>query len=110
MSERQELAQRIADFVLNNEMTTPYGGDVVKSGNHYTVLFSKAAILDGAVDVYGPKFIQVKYQTQYRDLPAKASMVFESETNALDFLNKAFVIRDFDGALDVPTKRSYGPW
>jgi len=104
MSARQELAQRIANFILNNEMTTPYGGDVIKSGNHYTILFSKAAVLDGAVDVYGPKFIRIIYVTQYRAMPHRASPVFESETEALDFLNKAFVLRDFDAALAVPTK------
>jgi len=104
MSARQELAQRIADFIVNNRLTVPYGGDVNKSGNHYSVLFAAAAVLDGVVNVYGPKFIQVTYQTQYRALPNRASPVFESESAALDFLNKAFVTRDFDAALAIPTK------
>lgn len=104
MSARQDLAQRFADFVISNQMTNPFGGDVIKSGNHYTVLFSKPAVLDGVVNVYGPKFIQVTYATQYRAMPHRASPVFESESAAFDFINKAFVLRDFDGALAIPTK------
>jgi hypothetical protein len=104
MSARQELAQRIADFIVSKRLTVPYGGDVIKAGNHYSVLFAAAAVLDGVVNVYGPKFIQVTYQTQYRDLPHRANTVFGSESAALDFLNKAFVVRDFAGALAIPTK------
>jgi len=108
MSTRQELAQRIADFIRDNRLTTPYGGDVNKAGNHYSVLFADVAagtgVLDGVVNVYGPKFIQISYMTQYRALPHRANPVFESEANAIDFLNKAFVIRDFDAALAIPTK------
>ena len=108
MSERQELAQRIANFIRDNRLTTPYGGDVVRQKNYYTVLFSDVAggtgCLDGAVDVWGEKFIQVSYQTQYRALPREAYPVFQSEADAIDFLNKAFVTRDFDAALAVPTK------
>lgn len=104
MSARQEIAQRIANFIQSNGMTTPYGGDVIKSGNHYTILFSKAAVLDGAVDVYGSKFIRVIYVTQFRAMPHRATPVFESEAAVLDFLNKAFVLHDFDAALAIPTK------
>lgn len=104
MSARQELAQRIANFIIQHGMTIPYGGDVIKSGNHYTILFSKAAVLDGSVDVYSSKFIRVVYLTQYRAMPQRGGPVFESETAALDFLNKAFVQHDFDGAMAVPVK------
>jgi hypothetical protein len=108
MSTRQELAQRIADFIRDNRLTTPYGGDVVRQKNYYTVLFSDVAggtgCLDGAVDVWGEKFIQISYQTQYRAMPSQAWPVFESEAATIDFLNKAFVIRDFDAALAIPTK------
>jgi hypothetical protein len=104
MSARQDLAQRIADFILGHEMTTPYGGDVIKDTNRYTILFSKPGVLDGSVNVYGPKFIQISYSTAYRDLPHRDHRVFESEADALAFLNKAFVVRDFDAALAIPTK------
>jgi hypothetical protein len=104
MSARQEIAQRIANFIHSNELTTPYGGDVIKAGNHYTILFSKAAILDGAVDVYGSKFIRIIYVTQFRAMPHRATPVFDNEAAAIDFLNKAFVLRDFDAALAIPTK------
>lgn len=104
MSARRELAQRIADFIRDNGMTTPYGGDVSLQKNYYNVLFSKAAVLDGAVDVWGDKFIQITYETQYRAMPHRGFPVFESEKAAIDFLNKAFVQLDFDAALAIPTK------
>lgn len=104
MSARQELAQRIADFIRTNNLTTPYGGDVAKHGNHYTVLFSYPRNVDGAVNVYGPKFIQVTWMTQYRDLTRQGNRVFESESNAVDFIDKAFITLDFDRAMAVPHK------
>jgi hypothetical protein len=104
MSTRQELASRIALFIATNDMTTPYGGDVMKDGKYYGILFSKPAVLDGLVKVYGPKFIQISYATQYRAMPSRGNRVFENEHDAIDFLRKAFVSHDFDGALAIPTK------
>lgn len=104
MSERSDIAERIAVLFRTNEMTTPYGGDVIKSGPKYSVLFSKPSILDGVVNVFGPKFIQVTYQTQFRDLPNRDNRVFENEVHAMQFLLEAFVFRNFQAALSVPTK------
>lgn len=104
MSARSELAQRIADFIMVNGLVIPYGGDVIKHGNHYSVLFAAPKVLDGVVNVYGPKFIQITYQTQYRDLPNRDRPVFESEADALKFIDKAFVNRDFAGAMVIPRK------
>lgn len=108
MSTRQDLACRIAQFICHNELTRPYGGDVTKSINHYSIAFADCGpaggVLDGVVKVYGPKFIQIMYLTQYRDLPHKDSRVFTSEADAIDFLNNAFVRRDFEAALAIPTK------
>jgi hypothetical protein len=104
MSERSDIAERVAVLFRTNEMTTPYGGDVIKAGQKYTVLFSKPAILDGVVNVFGPKFIQISYQTQYRELPNRDNRVFESEADAQQFLLEAFVFRNFQAALAIPTK------
>lgn len=104
MSERSDIAERIAVLFRTHGMTTPYSGDVIKSGQKYTVLFSMPAILDGAVNVFGPKFIQITYQTQFRDLPNRDNRVFESEKDAFNFLFEAFVYRNFQAALAVPVK------
>lgn len=106
MSERAELSQRIADFIALNRLTTPYGGEVFKTPQkkHYSILFSCPRTLDGVVNVYGPKFIQVTYQTGYRDLPSRDNRVFESAAAAIEFLDKAFVKGDYQGALQVPVK------
>ena len=104
MSERREIAERLAQHISINGLTTPYGGDVIKNGNKYTILFSKPAVLDGAINVYGDRFIQITFQTQFRDLPNRASYVYENESNALAFMLNAFVNHDFRTALAVPTK------
>ena len=104
MSVRQELAERIADFVNDNNLNSPYGGDVSRDNKFYSILFAYPRTLDGVIHVYSPKFIQVKYQTGYRALPRVDSRVFTSEKDALDFMRLAFVEFNFDAALDIPVK------
>lgn len=104
MSERSELALEIACYVANNGLAEVYGGDVTKNGRYYTILFSKCRTVDGAINFYGPKFIQVKYQTAFRDLPRNDSRVFTNIKGALDFLRLAFAELDFEAALAIPTK------
>jgi hypothetical protein len=105
VSERQLIADKFADFIIENDLNNPYGGDVVldKSGKVpcYKILFSKPRVLDGVVSVYSKNWIQVKFQTQYRALPAKQSLVFKSVENALLFIKLAFIDLDFDSALEI---------
>jgi len=107
-SPREMIAERIARFINVNHLNSPFGGDVTlfKGGKVpcYVVAFSKPRVLDGTVSVYGPKFVQVRFQTSYRDLPASDSRVFTSEPDAVKFLKLAFVDLKFDDAMEVPTK------
>lgn len=105
-SARELLAERIAAFISRYNLDNPYGGDVAldRSRQFYNVLFSYPGNLDGVVKVYSPRFIQVKYQTRYLDLPNQDSRIFTSEKNALDFLKAAFVDLDFEKALAIPAK------
>jgi hypothetical protein len=105
MSPRAEIAQRIATFVLENDMAQVFGGDVVKSGRYYEIGFSLRRTLDGSVRVYGPKFIQVAYGGSY----GRDSKVFDSEANAVEFLRLAFVKFDMAAADDVPVKGEKPP-
>jgi hypothetical protein len=66
----------------------------------YLTAFSKPRVLDGTVAVYSPHFIQVRYQTSYRQMRASDSIVFRSEDAALTFLRLAFVELKFDEATD----------
>lgn len=70
------------------------------------ITFSHARTLDGEVRVYGPKYIMIRWQTAYRNLPHEDTLVFDSVDNALDFLRLAFVEHDADTALAIPTRRS----
>jgi hypothetical protein len=104
MSARAELAQRIADFVCEHDLAQVYGGDVSSAGRYRAIGFSRCASLDGEVRVYGPKFIQVLYQTRDHTLPREDAPVFTSEEHALEFLRLAFVEHDGESALEIPTK------
>lgn len=107
-SERNLIADRIAQFVIENQMTTPYGGDVslskVGGRPHYALAFSQPRHLDGTVQVFSPNFIAVRYITGIRALPHEDSRVFLSEADAINFLRMAFVEREFEVALAIPTK------
>ena len=106
-SERHLIADRIAQFIVESDLKTPYGGDVslskVTRRPCYTVAFSAPRVLDGTVSVYAPKFINVHYLTGYRALPHEDSVVFTSEKDAVNFLRLAFVEGRYDEALAIPT-------
>jgi hypothetical protein len=104
-SDRQQLAQRFAEWLHAADMCSPYGGDVSlqRIGRpHYNVLFSKPAVLDGGLAVYSPKFIVIEWITQFRAMPREGRRVFETELDARDFLQLAFVEHEFTLAMDVP--------
>lgn len=100
MSERSEIADRIAAKVREWRLTAPFGGDVEKSGRYYGILFAKPRTLDGLVRVYGPKFIMVESQGPL----GLGRSIFESEEAAVDFIRLAFVELDREEAWKVPTR------
>ena len=93
MSVRSDIADRFANAFNANRLNDSYGVSVGKGGGdrYYTVTFCKARVLDGVVNVYGPKFILVKWMTQFRDMPHKGQEKFESEGDALKFIQDYFV-------------------
>ena len=106
MSERKELAMRLSQKVANLKLDRPIGGYVGQSedkGKPHVVLFAQPLNLDGCLVVYGPKFIQVEVVTRYSDFPHESKRVFESEENAVKFL-ELFAAHDFSAALEIPTK------
>lgn len=107
-SDRQALAERVAAYIVANELNRPFGGDVslYRGGKVpcYVTAFSQPRVLDGTVSIFAPNFIQVRFNTSYRALPASDSRVFISEQAALDFLRLAFVERNFEAALAIPTR------
>jgi hypothetical protein len=102
MSERSDIATRIANFICENNLANPFGGDVEQSKDkrYYGVLFSVPRLLDGFVRVYSPKYILI--ETQGRLVPQNA--VYESEENALKFMRLAYVEHNTEAAYAVPTK------
>lgn len=103
MSKRSELAEHMAEYVRDNNLDLVFGGDVSRTSDRrgYVVLFSRPRTLDGSITIYSEKFILIRFAG-----PAYGSdgLVFDSESNALKFMELAFVECDFEAALDVPTK------
>ena len=106
-SERALLAQRLATFLIENDLCQVYGGDVslVKVPRpHYTVAFSKRATLDASISVYSPTFIVVEWMTQNRTMPHEGKRLFASEALARDFVRLAFVEHNTEAAMAVAHK------
>ena len=107
-SERNLIADRIGEFIIENSLCQVYGGDVTlyKGGGRpcYVVAFSKPRTLDGTVSVFAPNFINVRYITAIRALPHEDSVVFTSEADAINFLRLAFVEGKYEEAQAIPTK------
>lgn len=101
-SPRHQLAQRIANFILESRLANPFGGEVTQHGRYYSVLMSIPRSLDGEVRIYGPKFIHVRLVGPLSHIGS--DFVFESEANALAFLKAWLVDFDSEAALAIPVK------
>jgi hypothetical protein len=110
-SERHQLADRLAAFLIENDLCQVYGGtvDLVRQGRpHYDTAFSRCRVLDGSISVYSPTFILVSWQSANRSMPHTGERLFTSEQHAIDFIRLAFVEHDVTGAYFVP-HRTKGP-
>jgi len=108
MSSRGELAKEAFRWIEEWNLVGPIGGDYGKltenKKTYYALGFSKPRILDGFIKIYAPKFVQVKFQTRYNALPHRASYVYNSLDEALQFIYLAFVKYEYETALAVPTR------
>ena len=105
-SPRALLAQRIADFINEHELNSPFGGDVTVGGEgrrkYRAIPFSTPARLDGIVSVYSPRFIQIQSSGPNGD----GQHVFESEGNALAYMKARWVDYDQEAADAVPRREA----
>ncbi len=94
MSARSEFAEKLADQLVALGLNDAYGVNILQShvrGKPYVITFCKAATLDAQLTVYGEKFILVKWQTAYRDMPRDGQEKFDSEAAAMQFVKDSFV-------------------
>jgi hypothetical protein len=97
ISPRQQVAENLADTCRFGGLNDSYGVNVAKAKSksgkeHWGITFAKAAILDGAIEVYSPNFIVVIWQTAIRDLPSRGRELFKSEADAKTFITKTFIM------------------
>ncbi|HUS89932.1 MAG TPA: hypothetical protein VMW91_11340 [Desulfosporosinus sp.] len=101
MSARQQFAQTIANFINCENLNNPFGGDVYKDGNKYTVCFSSPAILDGEITIYGEKFVQIKSYGRAAFPYHGASVVLRNKDKVIPFLKAAFTDRETEKARKI---------
>jgi len=92
-SPRQDVAQELVETIMFGGLDEVCGCNMSKETDnkgksYYSVSFCKARNLDGVVKVYSPKFVLVKWQTQYRDMSPKGQEVFKNVWDAKSFLQK----------------------
>lgn len=110
MSSRAELAKEASRWIEEWKLVGPTGGDYGKygagRGSYYAVGFSLPRTLDGMIKIYSTKFMQVKFQTMFHALPHRASFIYKSLDEALQFVNLAFVRHEYEVALAIPKMES----
>jgi hypothetical protein len=93
---RRLAVDELKETLLFGDLDEVYGMQETKHTNekgksYYNILFCKAGVLDGAINVYSDRFIQVKWMTQFRDMPHKGQEVFKSVESAKKFIQEKFV-------------------
>jgi hypothetical protein len=108
-SDRRQIADRFAEFIIANDIANPFGGEVNihesaenKRKKHYAIPMSRPRLLDGEVRVYGPKFILVLMRGALA--LGGEERVYASEAAAMAFLRLLLVEHKTDEALAIPTK------
>lgn len=75
----KNVEKKLIDLQLDDSYGVTCGMSKTKTGKTApSFTFCKAMNLDGSVLVFGPKFIQVKWQTRFHDLPPRHSEIFKS--------------------------------
>jgi hypothetical protein len=93
MSKREELTRKIDEFISENGLNKIYSGTGLSKDKKYRyVLFNVTRYFDGEIRVYNEKYISVKYQTAFRDLPNKGWGVVSGYDALIDWI-KEYVIR-----------------
>ena len=95
MSARKDVFDSLVEF-CKEHLNDSYGvieGEITPKSNPkavmaYTATFCKARITDGALEVYSPAKIKVRWKTANRTLPQYGSETFASESDALACLKE----------------------
>jgi hypothetical protein len=106
ISERNQVANRLATLICEYGLASPYGGEVEQDkrsrGKPYNVAFSRSrpGDLDGQLSIYSPKFIRCKFLVRSQ---GQQSFVVESQENAIEVI-QAIAQYDWDTLRKVPRK------
>lgn len=95
-SPREQCAERLANFAVCADLAQVYAGGYAKRTDkkgkpYWSVNLCKARTLDAEIMVYSDRFLVLKWQTAYRQLPARGSEIFKKEEDLKAFLTKYFV-------------------
>lgn len=90
MSPRESVARALADTCMFGGLNESYGVSVsraedTKGKSYWSISFAKARTLDGAIWVYSPNFILVRWQ------PGRGNVRFTNEYDAKRFIMEKFI-------------------
>lgn len=93
-SEREQIQERIYQWLLaSNAFDAPYG--VLKghstNGRARQVTFGRSNILDATVDVYGPRFMLLRWRAAIRKLPSDGQLKFADATAMLNWIKENMI-------------------
>jgi hypothetical protein len=96
ISQRQQVAQNLADLCVFGGLNDSYGVSIKKTTDpkgksYWAVTFCKARFLNGHISVYSPYFIFISWQAL--DSNYKGREVLKNETAAKDFITDRFIKR-----------------
>lgn len=90
-SGRAQLAEEVSEFVIENDMCQVFGGDISRDYTHkskpYVISYSRRAVLDGSVTIYGPTFIRVQEGGPAAKVP-ESGAVFKTEADFWKHMNQ----------------------
>ena len=95
-SPREQIADNLAETCRFGGLDDAYGINKSKQTSskgktYWNVTFCKARYLDGEIKVFSERFIIVSWQTAFRQLPARGSEKFTSESAVKDFIGRNFI-------------------
>lgn len=103
-SKRAQLHARMGEYLNDIGLNEVYGVISSLQGRVRTLTFCKAKMLDATINIYGERFIQIKWNTTIGALPQRSSVIFDTEDRVKDFLQAAFVDFDFEKADAIPNR------
>ena len=94
-SQRMLIADMVAGYIRDADLSQKYGGIVKRLVDNRNVIYYCVAFntphVDGSVQVYGPRHILVRWSCGIDCLPTRGKVIIKNDERVIPFLQQAFV-------------------